>query len=131
LNSKLRINEAVFAVYFACIRRTPLAAKGTSDTSIVKAEIQRVLRDIVIKRVGGCILTHTGNCDGYAKDGHLILQADHHEREYNALVRTLLSPERVQLWDACERDSWRPHRKYTMDWRIELASLKQELARMQ
>jgi hypothetical protein len=120
------------------MRRTPLAAKGTSDTSIVKAEVQRVVRDIVIKRDGGCILSHTGNCNGYAKDGHLILQDDHlitranaatyadtrlivclckghhgwkkwHEREYIALVRTLLSHERVKLWDACERDSWKPN----------------------
>ena len=95
-------------------------------------------------------------CNGYAKDGHLILQADHlitrgnsatyadtrlivcvckghhgwkkwHEREYNALVRTLLSPDRVKLWDDCERDSWKPHRTTAYDWNMAVAALKQEL----
>jgi hypothetical protein len=35
---------------------------------------------IVILRDGGCILRdtpHASACNGYAKDGHLILQADH------------------------------------------------------
>jgi ubiquinone/menaquinone biosynthesis C-methylase UbiE len=92
-----------------------------ADTAAAARECQRVL----------C-------CGGYAKDGHLILQDDHlitranaatyadtrlivclckghhgwkkwHEREYIALVRTLLSHERVKLWDACERDSWKPN----------------------
>jgi hypothetical protein len=50
---------------------------GKNETSIVKREIQEVVREIVIRRDGGCFLDHTGNCSGYAKDGHLILQANH------------------------------------------------------
>src|ERR1700733_7732113 len=96
-------------------------------------------------------------CNGFTQDGRLIFQADHlitransatyadtrlivclckghhgwkkwHEREYNVLVRTLLSPERVKLWDDCERDSWKPHRVSVYDWQLEEAALKQELA---
>jgi hypothetical protein len=54
-----------------------------------------------------------------------------HEREYNALVRTLLSPERVKLWDECKRDSWRPHRTYSTKWLKAEAALKQELRMLQ
>jgi hypothetical protein len=149
-------------------RKTPLRIKGISETSEVKQRIQDLVRAIVIKRDGGCILRDDGvqhmnylpPCNGFAKDGHLILQADHlitransatyadtrlivcvckghhgwkkwHEREYNALVRTLLSPERVKLWDDCERDSWRPHRTSTMDWKLQEAALQSELRALQ
>jgi hypothetical protein len=42
--------------------------------------IQALLREIVIIRDGGCILRSVygiPGCGGYAKDGHLIWQADH------------------------------------------------------
>jgi hypothetical protein len=140
-------------------RRTPLKVKGHSDTALVKEEIQAVVRDIVIKRDGGCILSSTGDCNGYRKDGELILQADHlitranaatyadprlivcvckghhgwkrwHEREYNALVRSILSADRVKLWDACEKESWKPHRAAAYNWPLTLAAPKQEYAQM-
>jgi len=38
--------------------------------------------------------------------------------QYDTLVRALLSPERVRLWDACERDSWRPSRTGIYDWKL-------------
>ena len=43
------------------------------------------------------------------------------------IVRQLLPPERVKLWDACERDSWRPQRAYAADWKVAEAALKAEL----
>jgi hypothetical protein len=43
-------------------------------------------------------------------------------------VRTLLSPERVKLWDACERDSWKPHPGAAYNWPVTLAALKREFA---
>jgi hypothetical protein len=97
-------------------------------------------------------------CNGYTKAGELILQADHlitransatyadyrlvvcvckghhgwkkwHEREYNEFLKTrVLSPDRVALWEACERDSWRPHRTYASDWKKEEAFLRTKLA---
>jgi hypothetical protein len=53
-----------------------------------KNRIQALLREIAIKRDGGCILRHypeAGQCGGYApKSGHLILQAEHlNTRERN------------------------------------------------
>lgn len=53
------------------------------------------------------------------------------KKEYDELVRTLISPERVKLWDECERDSWRPVRTTTYDWKLQLAALKQEWRQMQ
>lgn len=44
--------------------------------------------------------------------------------QYNAWVRQLLPPDRVTLWDACERDSWRPTRTSSSDWAKELAYLR-------
>jgi hypothetical protein len=51
--------------------------------------------------------------------------------EYDALVKTLIEPERVGLWEACEKDSWRPHRTTAYDWLKEQAFLKVKLAAMQ
>lgn len=67
------------------LRRTKLRLVGHSSTSELKAEIQGLLREIVIQRDGGCILRHYSlkithqyqNCGGFRKDGNLILQAEH------------------------------------------------------
>jgi hypothetical protein len=97
-------------------------------------------------------------CNGYRKrDGQLILQGDHlitransatyadsrlvvcvcvghhgwkkyHEEEYNALVRSLLPKDRVELWDRCKEERIRgTTRKYSYDWKLEEAALRQEL----
>ena len=52
-----------------------------------------------------------------------------HKDEYDALLRTVLSPARVKLWDRAMQDSWRPVHHVAMDWRISIAALKQELAK--
>jgi len=49
--------------------------------------------------------------------------------QYDARIKTLLSPERVALWEACEADSWRPTRKYGTDWRLAELALQSELAK--
>jgi hypothetical protein len=137
-------------------RKTPLAAKGKSDTAQIKDDIQALLRAIVIKRDGGCLLRNSydaPSCNGFDKSGKLIHQADHlvtransatyadprlvacvckghhgwkkwHQKEYEAVVRELLPADRVKLWDDCERDSWKAHRKYTSDWVKEAAYLR-------
>jgi hypothetical protein len=48
------------------------------------------------------------------------------KRKYEALVRTLISPERVALWKRCE-ESWRPKRTGIYDWKLSLIALKKEL----
>ena len=57
------------------MRKTFLKTKGTSEISQLKREIQRLLREIVIKRDGGCILRNIRHCGGVL--GEAILQADH------------------------------------------------------
>lgn len=62
------------------LKRTPLAKKGKSATTKIKDEIQALLRKIVIKRDGGCILRNRkdcGNCGWNDKHDNLILQAEH------------------------------------------------------
>ena len=44
------------------------------------------------------------------------------------VVRTLISPERVKLWDACERDA---EQGAGFNWAVTLAALKQEWRQMQ
>jgi hypothetical protein len=141
-------------------RNTPLAKKGKSDTTLLKDAIQDELHRIVKARDDGCILRGSfdvPSCGGYAKDGHLILQADHlltransatfadprlvvcvckahhgwkslggnrNKAQYDAAVRAVLPPDRVSLWDAAEKDSWRPHRTSSTDWAKELAYLR-------
>jgi hypothetical protein len=151
------------------MKRTALRVQGISDTATIKREIQYIAREIVIARDGGCVLRdlhYDGipECNGFANNGQLVLQADHlvprnnsatfadtrlivclckghhawkslgsnaRKKEYDELVRTLISPERVKLWDECERDSWRPVRTTTYDWQLQLAALKQEWREMQ
>lgn len=63
------------------LKRTILKARGTSDTSVLKERIQYLVREIVIKRDGGCVLRDSpgaGACGGYgSKSGKLILQGEH------------------------------------------------------
>jgi hypothetical protein len=145
-------------------RRTPLRVKGISETSEVKQRIQDLVREIVIKRDRDCILGNYGlqakhqisSCNGYAKDGHLILQADHlitransatyadtrlivcvcrghhhwktfNKERYDEMVRFLIGPERCALWDKMYDERYKPHRNFTHDWKIEEAYLKQQL----
>jgi len=61
------------------LKRTKLRLVGHSEVKDLKQDIQDLVRDIVIKRDGGCIFRNESwhTCSGFAKDGHLILQADH------------------------------------------------------
>jgi hypothetical protein len=141
------------------MKRTPLAKASSSETAQVKQRIQALVREIVIARDGGCIFRDYGNfnaCNGYAKDGHLILQADHlvtransatyadtrlivcvcrghhfwktyNKERYDEIVRSLIGPERCALWDKMHDERYIPRRKFTYDWRKDLAALRQEL----
>lgn len=69
------------------MKRTPLRKKGKSETAQCKDRIQALLRQLAIKRDGGCVLRNypeAGACGGFRKDGELILQAEHlNTRERN------------------------------------------------
>lgn len=75
------------------LRRTNIRSVGISSRSEMRAEIQALLRAIVILRDGGCFLrrySHKMNggqylrCGGHRKDGDFILQAEHLESRSNA-----------------------------------------------
>lgn len=143
------------------LKRTKLNARGKSDSSVLKERIQHLVRQIVIKRDGGCILREIqgiGGCNGYAKDGHLILQADHlvtransatyadtrlivcvckghhggfkkwNKERYDEIVRSLLPQDRVELWERAEKERYRPTHRTSYDWKLEVIALEQELA---
>lgn len=62
------------------LKRTKLAKKSKAPRAVLKDQIQALLRDIAIKRDGGCILRDLQGiprCSGYRNDGELILQAEH------------------------------------------------------
>jgi hypothetical protein len=44
--------------------------------------------------------------------------------QYDAAVRAILPPDRIELWDRCEKESWKPHRVSSTDWAKELAYLR-------
>ena len=47
--------------------------------------------------------------------------------EYDDLVKSVISKERVVLWEKCEADR-RAHKTYKMDWEMELIALNKELS---
>jgi hypothetical protein len=69
-------------------------------------------------------------CVCAAHHGWKSLGGNARKKKYDELVRTLITPERVALWDRCEQDSWRPKRTYALDWKLQLAALKQELSKV-
>lgn len=137
------------------MKRTRLNARGKGEVSVLKEQIQALLRSIVIARDGGCILRHIRHCseDAVLQADHLITRsnsatyADHRlvvcvckpchywksvagnlrKEEYDELVRGLLDRERVDLWDKCKFKSWQPVSKRAYDWQMEIVALKQQL----
>jgi hypothetical protein len=127
--------------------------KHAQDTAAKdKKEIQRLVREIVILRDGGCVLRGVRLCGGEV--GKAVLQADHlitransatfadtrlivclcrpchggykqwHKEKYDALVKTVLDVDTVKLWERCQEDSWRPQKQ---DWKMHIVLLKKEL----
>lgn len=133
------------------------------DNSNVKDRIQDLVREIVILRDDTCVLygvADVPSCNGHAKDGHLILQADHlitrsnsatysdtrlivcickghhgwkkwNEERYNEVMRSVLPTARVSLWLQCQDARYRSVRMRASDWLNEEAALKQELRQLQ
>ena len=138
------------------MKRTKLRRSGVSETALLKREIQRLVREITMKRDKGCILRSVRHCGGDLDTEGVVIQADHlisrsnsatyadtrlivclcknchgwkhwHQKEYDALVRTILSKERVKLWDRCEKDAWSPARTGASDWKLHIIALEKEL----
>lgn len=66
-------------------------------------------------------------CVCKAHHGWKSVGANRRKAQYDEIVKTLISPERVALWEACERDSWRPTRNFSMDWVLAKLALEKEL----
>lgn len=149
--------------YLKCmaLKRSKLKRKSTSETTLVKDEIQAVVRLIVTKRDKGCILRkqRCGVIADVMDDKVLslgVIQADHlitrgnaatfadtrlivclcrgchgwkhwHKEQYDALVKSVLPRDRVELWERAEQESWKPKRTSSYDWKLTLFALKQEL----
>lgn len=144
-------------------RNRKLRVVGKSTTSQIKQDIQDLLRELVIKRDGGCVLEGViGNCNGYDRNGELVLQADHliersnsatyadsrlvvcvckghhgwkHFRKsnhdhYNSLIKGIIGPERVKLWERCEAENWRPKRTDGLDWLLQKVALQDEIRKL-
>lgn len=139
-------------------RGKKLRLVGHSDTATTKRRIQALLREIVIARDGTCILRPQRRCtDSVLQADHLITRANSatfgdtrlvvcvcrschgwkslgsnmRKAQYDALVKTLISPARVSLWERAEEELWRPHPARAADWALTEVALQAELAGMQ
>ena len=135
-------------------KRAKLRYRGISDTSVIKDAIQGLLRQIVIKRDGTCILRKLRHCtDEVLQADHLITRANSatygdsrlvvclcrschggykqwHKEEYDRLVKSILPKERVELWERCEIERSRFSTGQKYDWALIKVSLEQELAKI-
>lgn len=53
----------------------------------------------------------------------------YNEKEYEALVKTILPKNRVKLWEQCE-EFRQAHKTYKPDWKLEILKLEKELKDM-
>jgi glycogen synthase len=136
---------------FTQMKRTKLNVRGTGEVSVLKDDIQKLLREIVIARDGGCILRRLRNCDDEVLQAdHLITRANSatyvdsrlvvclcrachggfkkwHKEQYDAMVKTLLPEHRVELWEKCEKERWIPQITTAHDWKLSKVLLEKEL----
>lgn len=136
------------------LRKTKLRVVGHSTTAELKQEIQDLVRDIVILRDGGCILRNIRRCnDSVLQADHLITRANSatfadtrlivclcrtchggfkkwHKEEYDELIKSILPKNRLELWEKCQKDSWRPVRTGAHDWKLAIVGLKAELKKL-
>ena len=133
------------------MKRTYLNARSKSDPAVLKRKIQALVREIVIARDGTCILRGVRRCnDPVLQADHLITRANSatyadtrlivclcrachggfkqwHKGAYDNLVKTIISKERTELWEKCEKESWSPRRTTAQDWRLQVIILEREL----
>ena len=136
------------------MKRKRLNKKGKSDTALAKEEIQRLVREIVMIRDGGCVLKKLRHCnDPVLQADHLITRSNNatyadtrlivclcrschggfkqwHKEQYDSMIRTILPKERVKLWDRCLQDMWRPKKSGVYDWNLAIVALNQELRKL-
>lgn len=136
------------------MKRSRLRLAGKSTVSEMKRTIQFLAREIVIKRDGGCILRKYRHCNDHVLQAdHLITRSNSatyadtrlivcvcrschawkslggnlRKGQYDALVKTILPKERVELWERAEQDSWRPTPMRSNDWLLSIVALNKEI----
>ncbi len=130
-------------------RNAKLRVVGKSDTAELKREIQALVRAIVIKRDGGCILRGHGNCTEILQGEHLLTRSNaatygdtrniiclctyHHlffkpqySEIYWRLVKEKIGPERWAWYEMARDDRFKAQ---PQDWQLIKLALTQELAR--
>ena len=155
---KIKPNSSLKRSGFKAIRKK-LRYRGISDNSVLREQIQAILREIGIIRDGGCFLRfypEAGKCGWRRKDGEIILQYEHLNSRTHAIS---FSDSRLGIC-ICARHHiyWKPqnsarynelaeefigpertelwkrvrndHRPYKVDLKLELVALKQELERL-
>lgn len=129
------------------LRRTKLRRKGKSATTLIKDEIQALLREIVIKRDGGCVLgKYLGNCNEVLQAEHLVTRSAtnyfgdlrnvvclcsyHHifwkpqySKMYWTLIERHLGPTKWNWYLQAEADN----RPYKVDLKLVKLALQNEL----
>ena len=132
------------------MKRTRLNKYSSHSAAQAKREIQALLRELVIKRDGGCVLRKLRHCnDPVLQADHLITRANSatyadyrlvvclcrschgwkhfRKEEYDSILRGILPKDRVELWEKCLRESWRPVK---MDWQKEAMFIRQEIKKL-
>ncbi len=138
------------------MKKTRLRKKSKSEVALLKEEIQHWLRACAILRDKTCVLRKIRNCynEVYQFD-HLIERSNsatyadlrlgvllckgchgwkHFKKsnhdQYNELIKSILPKDRVELWEKCEKDSWKPKSTRAYDWKLQLIALKQEYKKL-
>jgi len=139
------------------MKRTPLRKKGKSDVSKTKERIQKLLRQLAIKRDGGCVLRDRlhllppgyQSCNDVLQAEHLVTRASsgsfgdmrnivclcsHHHLHFKPQHSQLywehikeVLGEERWEWYKRARDDWSPHPMKLWDWEKLEYSLKQDL----
>lgn len=130
------------------LQRTKLRIAGVSDTSVLKRDIQALLREIVIRRDGGCILRGHGQCTEILQAEHLVTRANprsfgdtrnivclctyHHlffKKQYGQvywdLIKQKIGPERWAWYEMAQND----RSYFKADWKLVKLGLTEELKR--
>ena len=98
--------------------KAALRRLSDSPTAVIKRNIQELLRELAIRRDGGCILRHypeAGACGGYRQDGELIVQAEHLNSRINAV--SYGDMRNIVLLCRHHHIDWKPQHSRTY-WRL-------------
>lgn len=131
------------------LKRTKLRLVGKSTASEDKREIQALLRQLAIKRDGGCVFAGFEKCSGPLQAEHLITRSNSatfgdmrniiclcqyhhifwkptHSRLYWERVEKIIGAKRWAWVKRAEEDK----RPYKMDWKLIKLALKSDLAKL-